>query len=97
MRYNFFNNLILGILFCFSVVTGHTQTYWQQEVAYQMDIDFDVESNQFKGVQTLKYVNNSPDTLQKVFYHLYFNAFQPQSMMDTRGDLDSRGRILSEN
>lgn len=28
--------------------------------------------------------NNSPDTLNKVFYHLYFNAFQPNSMMDVR-------------
>jgi Peptidase family M1 domain len=32
----------------------------------------------------LEYWNNSPDTLTRVFYHLYFNAFQPNSMMDTR-------------
>ncbi|GLR16328.1 peptidase M1 [Portibacter lacus] len=49
-----------------------------------MDIDFDVDKHQFKGKQVLKYTNNSPDTLDKVFYHLYFNAFQPGSMMDER-------------
>ena len=57
---------------------------WQQRAEYKMEIDFDVESNQFTGNQKLTYHNNSPETLNKVFYHLYFNAFQPGSMMDVR-------------
>ncbi|MEQ9288144.1 MAG: M1 family metallopeptidase [Cyclobacteriaceae bacterium] len=57
---------------------------WQQAVDYTMNIDMDVSSNQFSGDQVLKYTNNSPDTLFKVYYHLYFNAFQPGSMMDVR-------------
>lgn len=44
----------------------------------------DVDKHQFSGKQKLVYTNNSPDTLTKVFYHLYFNAFQPGSMMDMR-------------
>lgn len=59
-------------------------TYWQQEAKYTMDIDFDVKNHQFTGTQRLEYTNNSPDTLRRVFYHLYFNAFQPGSMMDVR-------------
>lgn len=58
--------------------------YWQQRVEYAMDIDFDVEKHQFTGDQALTYHNFSPDTLKRVFYHLYFNAFQPGSMMDVR-------------
>src|SRR6476469_6315944 len=57
---------------------------WQQRVKYTMNIDMNVQTNQFTGKQTLEYSNNSPDTLTRVFYHLYFNAFQPNSMMDTR-------------
>src|SRR6516225_5114001 len=57
---------------------------WQQRVKYTMDVKMDVKSNRFTGDQTLAYTNNSPDTLSKVFYHLYWNAFQPNSMMDTR-------------
>ncbi|WP_298340862.1 M1 family metallopeptidase [uncultured Algibacter sp.] len=58
--------------------------YWQQHVDYQMDIDMDVNNYQYKGKQKLVYTNNSPDVLNKVFYHLYFNAFQPGSEMDVR-------------
>jgi hypothetical protein len=57
---------------------------WQQRVKYTMDIDIDVNTNRFKGRQKLEYTNNSPDTLKKVYYHLYWNAFQPNSMMDVR-------------
>ena len=57
---------------------------WQQRVKYVMNIDMNVQTNRFDGKQKLEYWNNSPDTLTKLFYHLYFNAFQPGSMMDTR-------------
>jgi len=58
--------------------------YWQQHVDYTMDIDVDVTNFQYKGTQQLVYTNNSPDKLTRVFYHLYFNAFQPNSQMDVR-------------
>jgi Peptidase family M1 domain len=57
---------------------------WQQRVKYVMDIEMNVGNNRFMGKQLLSYTNNSPDTLKKVFYHLYWNAFQPNSMMDNR-------------
>nr|BFF36198.1 M1 family metallopeptidase [Tenacibaculum mesophilum] len=60
------------------------QGYWQQHVDYTMDIDMDVKTYQYKGTQKLVYTNNSPNALNKVFYHLYFNAFQPNSQMDAR-------------
>ncbi|PKH50040.1 peptidase M1 [Tenacibaculum sp. Bg11-29] len=61
-----------------------SQNYWQQHVDYTMDIDMNVKTYQYKGIQKLVYTNNSPDVLNKVFYHLYFNAFQPNSQMDIR-------------
>jgi len=57
---------------------------WQQRVQYKMDVKMNVQTNRFTGTQQLEYWNNSPDTLDKLYYHLYFNAFQPGSMMDTR-------------
>ncbi len=73
-----------AILFQFSLIIYAQPDRWQQRVKYTMNIDVNVQTNQFTGKQKLEYTNNSPDTLTRVFYHLYFNAFQPGSMMDTR-------------
>ena len=69
---------------CLPALTWAQADRWQQRAEYQMEIDFDVDKDQFKGTQRLVYYNNSPDTLTRVFYHLYFNAFQPGSAMDVR-------------
>lgn len=58
--------------------------YWQQHVDYKMEVNMDVKTYQYKGKQTLVYTNNSPDTLKRVFFHLFNNAFQPNSPMDAR-------------
>ncbi len=72
-------------LFCLltGVLIGQPDR-WQQRAEYRMEIDMDVKNHTYVGKQKIKYWNNSPDTLHKVFYHLYFNAFQPNSMMDIR-------------
>lgn len=67
-----------------AVVSWAQPDRWQQRVKYTMDIAMNVTTNRFTGKQRLEYTNNSPDTLKKVFYHLYWNAFQPNSMMDNR-------------
>jgi hypothetical protein len=78
----------------YPVLSQSQPVRWQQKVDYRMNIDFDIENHRFTGDQLLFYFNNSPDTLYRVFYHLYFNAFQPGSMMDVRSqnlpDPDSR-------
>ena len=57
---------------------------WQQRANYSMDIVVDTASHQYSGTMSVRYTNNSPETLDKVFWHLFFNAFQPESMMDVR-------------
>lgn len=61
-----------------------SQAYWQQKADYKMYINFNDENHTLKGSQTIQYTNNSPEDLDKLFYHLYFNAFQPGSEMDLR-------------
>jgi len=75
--------LILALLLIQGIPAQNT-SYWQQHADYTMEIDMNVENYQYQGTQKLVYTNNSPDTLDKVFYHLFFNAFQPGSEMDIR-------------
>ncbi|MFD1293118.1 M1 family metallopeptidase [Lutibacter holmesii] len=78
---------LLILLFVANTVLINAQnntSYWQQQVDYTMDVDMNVETFQYTGTQKLVYTNNSPDVLNRVFYHLYYNAFQPGSEMDSR-------------
>jgi Peptidase family M1 domain len=72
--------------------------YWQQHVDYKMEVSMDAKNYQYKGKQELVYINNSPDTLRKVFYHLFLNAFQPGSEMDARlhSIKDPDGRMVTK-
>lgn len=100
----------ISLLFYFllNILTIHTakaqdQNYWQQHISYTMDIKMDAPKHQFQGHQIVEYTNHSPDSLHQFYYHLYFNAFQPGSMMDVRSrnlpDPDGRvrDRILHLN
>ncbi len=76
--------LFLSFVFLTSFSFAQRPGYWQQAVDYKMDIDVHSKTYQYDGKMTLRYTNNSPQALKKVYFHLYFNAFQPGSMMDYR-------------
>jgi hypothetical protein len=85
-------------LLSLETVIGQNNCYWQQHVDYKMDVVMDTKNYQYKGKQELVYTNNSSDTLKRVFYHLYFNAFQPGSEMDARlqNIADPDGRMVNK-
>lgn len=77
-------------------VTAQAQEQrWQQRAEYAMEVDMNTDNHRYTGKQKITYFNNSPDTLTRVFYHLYFNAFQPNSAMDVRSRTlpDPDGRV----
>ena len=75
--------ILFFLIGLFVLQVGSAQ-YWQQAVDYTMEITLDTETALYNGTQKLVYTNNSPETLNKVFYHLYFNAFKPGSEMAVR-------------
>jgi len=76
--------LLSFLSFGLNAAWAQNAPYWQQHADYKMEVAMDVKNYQYKGKQELVYTNNSPDTLRKVFYHLFPNAFQPGSEMDGR-------------
>ena len=82
--------LVYLFLMLFSMAGAQQNAYYQQKAQYKMDIDVDAAGFTYQGKQTVKYTNNSPDELRVVYFHLYWNAFRPGSMMDQR--VQSQGK-----
>jgi hypothetical protein len=91
MKKNFGLFLVLNFI-CLAFVCAQPDR-WQQRVNYDINADIDVNTNIIHGIQKLEYTNNSPDKLSKVYFHLYWNAFQPGSQMDVRSQ--ELGKIIT--
>ena len=76
--------MIRTIFILIAFQLSFSQEYWQQHVEYEMNINVDVSDFTYDGDQSIVYTNNSNDTINKVYYHLFFNAFKPNSQMDIR-------------
>nr|WP_294773538.1 M1 family metallopeptidase [uncultured Flavobacterium sp.] len=74
----------ISVLLFTTISWAQSNEYWQQKADYKMEVTLDVKAYNYKGNQELLYTNNSQDTLRRVYYHLYNNAFQPGSEMDAR-------------
>ena len=76
---------ILGIAIVAFVSNVSAQAdRWQQHIDYKINAALNVQTNIVKGTENIVYTNNSPDTLRKIYFHMYWNAFQPNSVMDLR-------------
>jgi len=84
--------LLVFAMLAIQLFTYAQSDRWQQRVKYNMNIDVDINTNRFTGKQKLEYTNNAPVVLNKVYYHLYWNAFQPNSSMDVRSQ--ELGKVL---
>ena len=75
--------LSIAILAIVSNVSAQADR-WQQHIDYKINAALNVQTNIVKGTENIVYTNNSPDTLRKIYFHMYWNAFQPNSVMDLR-------------
>ena len=70
---------LLGILVT-PLLADPLDVYWQQKVDYEMEITLHDSIQQLAGKTVIKYTNNSPDSLDRLYIHLYPNAFQNGSV-----------------
>lgn len=78
---------LCGLLFCLvcsRTAFAQVNAEYQPRVRYEMDVHLQADRHHLVGTQRLVYYNNTPDTLRQVFYHLFYNAFNPHSMMAER-------------
>ncbi len=75
------SNRILGLLLFFlsCLPVFGAENYWQQFVHYSFKVRLDVTDHSLIGEGAIRYYNNSPDTLDRVYFHLYPNAFKNEN------------------
>jgi len=74
---------LLTVLFCPKLVLGQEPLerlvqdgYFQQTVDHVIDVQLEDERHELHGEITTLYVNNSPDTLDFLWIHLWPNAYE---------------------
>lgn len=72
---------------------GDTTGYWQQRVHYTIVATLDERAQKVSARGTLRYVNNSPDTLREMYVHQYLNAFRPASLWSRVDEKEGRDRF----
>jgi hypothetical protein len=50
--------------------------YWQQEVNYNIDVSLNDREHTLDGFEKIEYINNSPDTLRFIWFHIWPNAYK---------------------
>lgn len=66
------------------------KNYWQNRAEYSIDINFTPDTRLLSGTETITYYNNSPDTLDKIWFKLYPNLYKEGGSRDSNirpGDL----------
>lgn len=64
---------LLGICVC---AFAQEKAYFQQDVAYKIDVTLNDSKHEVYGDIEITYKNNSPDALDKIYMHLWPNAYQ---------------------
>tara|TARA_R110002167_G_scaffold30424_2_gene100462 strand:- start:29870 stop:32338 length:2469 start_codon:yes stop_codon:yes gene_type:complete len=69
---------------------GHE--YWQQKVDYEISAVLDETNRRLTGQESIRYQNNSPDTLSYLWLQLDQNIFRKDSMSELSEDFGGAGR-----
>jgi hypothetical protein len=66
--------LVLTLLLSF--LTSNSQSYFQQDVHYTIDVKLDDSHHTLTATESLEYTNNSPNELLFIYMHLWPNAYK---------------------
>ena len=67
--------LLAVLIFIGHCPAAHAQAYFQQEVNYKIAVSLNDTLHELTAFEQIEYTNNSPDTLQFLYFHLWPNAY----------------------
>lgn len=82
-------------VFLFSSASLFAQDYWQQEVNYKIDVRLNDENHSLAGFEEFEYINNSPNTLEKIYIHIWPNAYKDKNSALARQQYKNGKQVLT--
>ncbi|HEY3405937.1 MAG TPA: M1 family metallopeptidase [Ohtaekwangia sp.] len=71
--------IILSGLLLVNVSLLAQSSYWQQHLQYTIEVELNDVEKSLTGRETIRYKNNSPDTLNFIWFHIWANAYKNDS------------------
>jgi hypothetical protein len=67
--------LLFSLLLLWPFLKASSQDYFQQQVNYKIQVTLNDSKHELNGFESVEYINNSPDTLGFLYFHLWPNAY----------------------
>ncbi len=78
-KYFWRNYGLLVIVISWPFAKASSQEYFQQRVNYEIHVTLNDKKHELQGFESVEYINNSPDTLAFLYFHLWPNAYSDNS------------------
>ena len=90
---NFFIHCTLYLILCTNF--SFSQSYFQQEVKYTISVSLNDVKHELSAFETITYINNSPDELKEIYFHLWANGYKnTETALAKQFELQGSRRML---
>ena len=88
--------MVAGIFWSYS--SASSQDYFQQEVNFKIQVTLIESSHELNGFESVEYINNSPDSLLFLYFHLWPNAYSNNKTALAREIFarDGKGKLFND-
>lgn len=90
---NYFS-ILLFILFPALLFSQETNSYFQQEVNYNITVKLDDKNHELSGFETIEYTNNSTQSLSFIYFHIWANAYNDYNSALGKQQLEDHNTLL---
>ncbi len=78
-KLNMQKSFLTILLSLISISIFAQQNYFQQHLTYNIDVTLNDKDKSLKGAETIVYKNNSPSSLEFIWFHIWPNAYKNES------------------
>lgn len=91
-QYDFRKYLPFILVIFWPFLKVSSQEYFQQEVNYKINVTLIDKTHELHGFESVDYINNSPDTLRFLYFHLWPNAYSNNNTALARQIFSMKGK-----